>query len=97
MLLQVEILDAVELSVDDGALLARGDSGLFIAVGVLVDLNKLADESALGVSGVNTSVEGLVGLEVAEGVASEDTVVSERVARSREVEHIFIYNIYKRN
>ena len=64
ILLNIEVLDAVEESVNGGFLLPWGDSHLLIAVGVFIDLYHLSDEGAAGISRVNTRIEGVVSVEI---------------------------------
>ena len=64
ILLEIEVLDAVEKTVDGGFLLPGSDSHLLIAIGVLIDLYNLSNEGAGGISRVDTRIEGVVSVEI---------------------------------
>jgi hypothetical protein len=64
ILLDIEVLDAVEDSVNGGFLLPGGDSHLLIAVGVFINLYHLSDEGAARISRVNTRIEGVVSIVI---------------------------------
>ena len=49
---------------DGGFLLPGSDSHLLIAIGVLIDLYNLSNEGAGGISRVDTSIEGVVSVEI---------------------------------
>ena len=60
ILLEIEVLDAVEESMYGGFLIPGSDSHLLIAIGVLIDLHNLSDEGAGGISRVDARIEGVV-------------------------------------
>ena len=64
VLLNVEVLHTVKKSMNGGLLLTWSDSHLLVAVSTVIDLNDLPDKSTARVSGVNTSIEGIVSLIV---------------------------------
>ena len=64
ILLEIEVLDAVEKTVDGGFLLTGSDSHLLIAIGALIDLYNLSNEGAGGISRVDTRIEGVVSVEI---------------------------------
>ena len=64
ILLNIEVLDAVEESMNGRFLLPWGNSHLLIAVGVFIDLYHLSDKGAAGISRVNTRIEGVVSVEI---------------------------------
>ncbi len=64
ILLEIEVLDAVEKTMDCGFLLPGSDSHLLIAIGVLIDLYNLSNEGAGGISRVDTRIEGVVSVEI---------------------------------
>ena len=65
--MQIKISDAEQLSVNLGSLLTWSYSDLLIAVGIVVHLHKLSHKGASGVCGVDTSIEGLVGIVITKG------------------------------
>ncbi len=86
--MQIKISDAEQLSVNLGSLLTWSYSDLLIAVGIVVHLHKLSHKGASGVCGVDTSIEGLVGLVITKGGTSESLEISESRVSVGVVEHI---------
>jgi hypothetical protein len=86
--MQIKISDAKQLSVNLGRLLARCYSNFLIAVGIVIHLHQLSDESASGVCGVHTCIQGLVGLIVTKGGTSESLEISKSRVSVCVVEHI---------
>jgi hypothetical protein len=86
--MQIKISDAEQLSVNLGRLFTRCYSNFLIAVGIVIHLHELSDESASGVCWVHTCIEGLVGLIVTKGGTSESLEISKSRVSVSVVEHI---------